>query len=79
MTRDSLDPGPGGEGHDAVVDDVQRGQVAPLLPQQEEQRVEVVNELGEEVPPGHVQRVQPVIGVWQVYIVNVRYLLILII
>ena len=64
MTRDSLDAGPGGEGHDAVVDDVQGGQVAPLLPQQEEQRVEVVNELGEEVPPGHVKRVQPVIGVW---------------
>ena len=60
MTRDSLDAGPGGEGHDAVVDDVQGGQVAPLLPQQEEQRVEVVNELGEEVPPSNTEHPQSI-------------------
>ena len=52
------------------------GQVGELPPEEEEEGVEVVNVLGEEVPPGHVQRVQPVIGVWQVYVVKVRYLLI---
>ena len=63
MTRDSLDPGPGGEGHDAVVHHVQGGQVAELLPGEEEEGVEEVHELGEEVPPGHVRGVEPVRGV----------------
>ena len=51
---DPLDPGPGGERHDAVMDDVKGRQVGELLTAQEEEGVEVVDVLGEEVPPGHV-------------------------
>ena len=40
---DPLDPRPGGERHDAVVDHVEGGEVAELLPEQEEDRVEVVD------------------------------------
>ena len=31
------------------------GQVAKLLPQDEEEGIEEVHKLGQEVPPGHVQ------------------------
>jgi hypothetical protein len=41
-----------------VVDHVQGGQVGELLPQHEEEGVEEVHKLGDEVPPGHVQRGQ---------------------
>ena len=49
---DPLDPGPGGERHDAVMDHVQCRQVGELLTAQEEEGVDEVDELGEEVP-GH--------------------------
>ena len=39
-----LDPGPGGERHDAVVDHVEGGQVAELLTEEEQEGVKVVNE-----------------------------------
>jgi hypothetical protein len=39
------------EGHDAVVDDVQRRHVVELLARQEEEGVEELGELAEEVPP----------------------------
>ena len=62
-TRGPLpDTPPGGEGHDAVVDHVQRRQVAELLPHQKEDGVEVVDVLAEEVPPGHVQGVVTVLN-----------------
>ena len=47
---------PGEEGEGGVVHHVQRGQVRPLTPQNEEDRVEEVNELGEVEPPGQGQR-----------------------
>ena len=46
-----------------MVHHVQGGQVAELLPGEEEEGVEEVHELGEEVPPGHVRGVKPVRGV----------------
>lgn len=54
---------PGGEWHDAVVNNVEGGEVSPLLSEDKEERVEVVDELGEEIPPGHVRREQPFLGV----------------
>jgi len=48
------DPPPGCEGHNSVVYNVQRRQMAELLPENEEEAVEVVDVLAEEVPPGHV-------------------------
>ncbi len=42
-----------------MMDHVKGGEVGELLPQHEEERVEEVHELGDEVPPGHVQRCQP--------------------
>ncbi len=42
-----------------MMDHVEGGQVGELLPQHKEERVEEVHELGDEVPPGHVQRCQP--------------------
>ena len=59
----SPDPKPRGERHDAVVNHVEGGQVAELLPEEEQQGVEVVNEFGEEIPPGHVQGVHGILGV----------------
>ena len=59
----SLDAWPGSQRHDAMVNHVKHGQVSELLPQQEEQRVKVVNELGEEIPPGHVQCKHSIIGI----------------
>ena len=38
-----------------MVDDVETGEVVRLLPQYEEEGVDPVWELGDEVPPGHVQ------------------------
>jgi len=55
---DIPDPPPGSEGHDAVVDHVKSGEVVELLPEDKEDGVDVVDELGEEVPPRHVHRVQ---------------------
>ena len=46
-----------------MVHHVQGGQVAELLPGEEEEGVKEVHELGEEVPPGHVRGVEPVRGV----------------
>lgn len=48
-----------------MVNYVESGEVAVLLPQHEEEGVEVVHVLGEVVPPGHVQGVQSsrVVGV----------------
>ncbi len=40
------------EGHDTVVNDVQRRHVIKLLSRQEEEGVEELGELAEEVPPG---------------------------
>ena len=54
----SPDSPPRGERHDAVVDDMEGGEVAVLLPQDEEEGVEVVDPLGEVVPPCHVGGVQ---------------------
>lgn len=56
---------PSSEGHDSMVNHVESGEVAVLLPQHEEEGVEVVHVLGEVVPPSHVQGVQRsgVIGV----------------
>ena len=54
---------PSSEWHDAVVNNVESGEVAPLLSQDKEERVEVVDELGEEVPPGHVGGEHAVLGV----------------
>ena len=51
-----LGPEPGEEGERGVVHHVQGGQVRPLAPQDEEDRVEEVNELGEVEPPGQGQR-----------------------
>ena len=48
-----------------MVNHVKHGQVSELLPQQEEQRVEVVNELREEIPPGHVQCKHSIIGIYK--------------
>ena len=48
------DPKPRREGHDAMVHHVKGRQVGELLTAQEEEGVEVVDVLGEEVPPGHV-------------------------
>ena len=62
--RSSLDSRPGCERHDAMVNHMQHWQVGELLPQQEEQGVKVVNELWEEVPPGHVQCIHAIIGIW---------------
>ena len=59
-----LDPWPGCERHDAMVDHVEHGQVTELLPQQKEQGVKVVNKLGEEIPPSHVQCIHCLIGLW---------------
>ncbi len=42
-----------------MMDHVEGGQVGELLPQHKEERVEKVHELGDEVPPGHVQCCQP--------------------
>ena len=47
---------PRGDGHDAVVDHVEGGQVAELLVEEEEDGVKHVQELGEVVPPGRIQR-----------------------
>ena len=44
-----------------MVHDVEGGQVAELLSQQEEDGVQVVHVLAEEVPPGHVKTVKPVL------------------
>ena len=46
---------PGLPGHDAVVDHVEGGQVAELLPHQEEERVRQVDDFRKEEPPGHVE------------------------
>ena len=46
-----------------MVHHVQGGQVAELLPGEEEEGVEEVHELGDEVPPGHLQRGQPRVAV----------------
>ena len=64
ILRSSLDSRPGCERHDAMVNNMQHWQVGELLPQQEEQGVKVVNELWEEVPPGHVQCIHAIIGIW---------------
>jgi len=66
-SSDKPDPKPGGEGHDAVVDHVEGGQVAELLTEQEEEGVDEVNELGEEIPPSHVGSIQPILGVAEVH------------
>ena len=47
---------PSSGGHDAVVDHVEGGQVAELLVEEEEDGVKHVQELGEVVPPGCIQR-----------------------
>ena len=47
---------PGEDGHGGVVDEVEGGQLVPLLSQHEEDGVGKVDELGEVEPPGHVQR-----------------------
>ena len=47
---------PSSGGHDAVVDHVEGGQVAELLVEEEEDGVQHVQELGEVVPPGCIQR-----------------------
>ena len=49
---------PSSEGHDAMVNHVECAEVAPFFPQHEEEGVEVVDPLGEVVPPGHVSSVQ---------------------
>ena len=63
----SPDPKPRGERHDAVVNHVEGGQVAELLPEQEEEGVDEVDEFGEEIPPGHVGSIEPILGVAEVH------------
>ena len=46
-----------------MVHHVQGRQVGELLTAQEEEGVDEVDELGEEVPPGHVGGIEPVLGV----------------
>ena len=46
-----------------MVNHVEGGQVAELLTEQEEEGVDEVDEFGEEIPPGHVRREQPFLGV----------------
>ena len=46
-----------------MVDHVKGRQVGELLTAQEEEGVDEVDELGEEVPPGHVGGIEPVLGV----------------
>jgi hypothetical protein len=41
-----------------MMDHVEGGEVGELLSQHKEERVEEVHELGDEVPPGYVQRCQ---------------------
>ena len=50
-----LDSWPGSEGHDTMVDNMESGEVGELLPQQEEERIKIINKLWQEEPPDHVQ------------------------
>ena len=59
------EPGEGGQG--GVVDDVERGEVGRLTSQQEEYRVEKVDELGDVEPPGEGECRG---GVWVVGVVH---------
>jgi hypothetical protein len=59
------DAPPGGEGHDTVVDHMQGGQMAELLAQQKEDGVQIVHVLAEEVPPRHVQSIEPILHNFQ--------------
>ena len=58
-----LGPEPDCHGQPPVVHQVECGQVRALLPQHEEEGVKEVHELGDEVPPGHLQRGQPRVAV----------------
>ena len=54
---------PSSERHDAMVNHMECAEVAPFFPQHEEEGVEVVDELWEEVPPGHVGGQHAFLGV----------------
>ena len=53
-TADEPGPPPTEEGQGAVVDHMKEGEVGELLPSDEEEGVEEVDELGEVVPPSQV-------------------------
>ena len=57
---------PGLEGHDAVVEDVEEGEVGELLLQHEEDGVGKVDELGEVEEPGKVESTKSLRFVWVV-------------
>ena len=59
-------PPPGLEGHDAVVEDVEEGEVGELLLQHEEDGVGKVDELGEVEEPGKVESTKSLRFVWVV-------------
>ncbi len=56
-----LDPPPGGEGHDTMMNDMKHGEMGELLPQHEEDGVQVIDVLAEEIPPGHIQGCIPIL------------------
>jgi len=60
------DAPPGSEGHDAVVHHMQRREVTELLAQDKEDGVQVVHVLAEEIPPRHVQGIEPILQVCEI-------------
>ena len=48
-------PEPDGDGQTAMMNHVEGREMRKLFPQHKKERVEKINELGEVVPPGHVQ------------------------